>query len=78
MKVLFCVTLQRFDIRPVFVHVYTYFVYVTECSVVELRCDDSLCLHEDKWCDDVVDCLDGSDEPPLCYLGTVSPFNLCF
>ena len=50
-------------------------VAIPECSVVELRCNDSLCIHEDKWCDGVGDCLDRSDEPPLCYLGTILPFN---
>ena len=44
-------------------------VNIVECAMNEFRCNDSLCVHEDKWCDGIMDCLDDSDEPLLCFLG---------
>lgn len=41
----------------------------SECAFNELRCEDGICIDETRWCDDTIDCLDASDEPPFCYLG---------
>ena len=39
-----------------------------ECEPDYVPCDDSLCIHSSRWCDDNIDCVDESDERPLCFL----------
>ena len=55
---------------PLMVVVYIFeSLYFLECNFDEVRCADTICIHENQWCDDVIDCIDGSDEAPQCFLG---------
>jgi len=52
------------------------------CMAGQGKCSNNLCLDQDKWCDGVDDCGDGSDEVPDCdrcvsRLALVSPSSVC-
>ena len=52
------------DIR-LFIHddIISYFL---DCSFLSFKCSTDLCVSRDKWCDGIVDCPDGKDEPDKC------------
>merc|ERR1719158_1799446 len=52
------------------------------CLAGQGKCSNNLCLDQDKWCNGVDDCGDGSDEVPDCdrcltRLALVSPSSVC-
>lgn len=58
-------------------------MFLIDCDIDQLRCHDGQCIEKSQFCDGVLHCLDGSDEPAGCennclyYLQLTAPHKLC-
>lgn len=68
---------SQFESRPM-----TFFYFQTGCNKNQITCDNSKCLPKDIVCDDVSDCVDGTDEANCSgeyYSDALNlPFYFCF
>lgn len=54
---------------------------ISECSKSQLRCQNGECVPREAFCNEKIDCSDGSDEPSECtcgeYLKLTAPERIC-
>ncbi len=54
------------DLLMISITLFPVFLLNTACTPEQFRCDNGVCLSENRWCNGFRDCPDGTDEPVNC------------